>query len=157
MVVTTFWRWSCIRRVTIGWWFGSQAGDEDGVERVSESQGVRVLLVDDQPEVRTLMRMMFGSAGRFAIAGEAANGEEAITRSAELQPDVVVLDVDMPVRDGLASIIDIRRGAPDTTIVMFSSGGDAVSQKALANGAHSFINKSAGVPALIDEVVRLTG
>lgn len=84
----------------------------------------RVLLVDDAPDLRTLLQVALERDGRFVVVGEAVNGAEAIDKAADLQPDIVVLDQMMPVMSGLEAMPHIRRAAPEAKIVLFSAIAD---------------------------------
>ena len=82
---------------------------------------IDVFLCDDTPELRELTRHALEADPALRVVGEAADGEEGARRICALQPDVVVLDLSMPHRDGAATIPLIRRLAPRARIVMFSS------------------------------------
>ena len=79
----------------------------------------RILLVDDHEHIRVALRSMFVGSG-LEVCGEAQNGREAIDRVRELQPDLVVLDLAMPVMNGVEAAYQIRHLAPATKIVFFS-------------------------------------
>src|SRR5229473_3661527 len=79
----------------------------------------RILVVDDVPAVRNGLRALL-SSHQLEICGEAENGQEAVDPVRELFPDIVVLDISMPVMDGLRAAMEIRRVAPSTKIVLFS-------------------------------------
>jgi DNA-binding NarL/FixJ family response regulator len=79
----------------------------------------RILLVDDHEHTRMALRNMFLRAGAD-VCGEAQNGREAIDRVQELRPDLVVLDLAMPVMNGVEAAYEIRHLAPSTKIVFFS-------------------------------------
>ena len=81
---------------------------------------IRVLLVDDVPEVRRLVRTALRFRGLFSVVGEAANGRDAISLTAELRPDIVVLDIGLPDLAGREVLTEIREQAPDTKVVVFS-------------------------------------
>ena len=68
------------------------------------SQIIRLLIADDHPVVRDGLGGIFEASGEFEVAGEAANGREAVDRAAALHPDVVLMDLRMPVQDGVSSI-----------------------------------------------------
>ena len=68
------------------------------------SQIIRLLIADDHPVVRDGLRGIFEASGEFEVAGEAANGREAVDRAAALRPDVVLMDLRMPVLDGVSAI-----------------------------------------------------
>lgn len=80
----------------------------------------RILLVDDAPAIRRCMRLHLEQEGNWTICGEAENGEVAIDRVRELRPDVVILDLSMPVMNGLEAARVIKTIAPDTRILMFT-------------------------------------
>ena len=103
--------------------------------------GVRLVLADDTSDIRTLLRLMLGKAG-YDIVAEAANGAEAVAAAVELQPDIVVIDLAMPVMDGLEAVPLIRAQAPDAKVVVFSGfKGDRIEAEALAAGAHAVVEK----------------
>ena len=93
---------------------------------------IRVVLADDTPEIRLLYRVGLEGDGRFEIAGEAADGREAVSIAAARRPDVILLDVAMPKMDGLQAVPRIRKVSARTKIVILSGlglaelGGDAL-------------------------------
>jgi two-component system, chemotaxis family, chemotaxis protein CheY len=80
----------------------------------------RILVVDDVPAIRHSMRLYLEQEGDWTICGEAENGKVAIDRVRELQPDLVILDLSMPVMNGLEAARVIRAIAPGTRILMFT-------------------------------------
>jgi DNA-binding NarL/FixJ family response regulator len=81
---------------------------------------VRVLLCDDTPELRTLMRFALESEDGVEIVGEVGDGDAAVLLAADEQPDVVVLDLEMPGPDPGALLTALRGAAPNTVLVTFS-------------------------------------
>jgi DNA-binding NarL/FixJ family response regulator len=81
---------------------------------------VRVLLCDDTPELRSLMRFALESEGGVEIVGEAGDGDAAVALATEEQPDVVVLDLEMPGPDPGALLTGLRGAAPNAALVTFS-------------------------------------
>jgi DNA-binding NarL/FixJ family response regulator len=79
---------------------------------------IRLLIADDHPVVRDGLKGIFEASGEFEVVGEAANGREAVDRTAALRPDVVLMDLRMPVLDGVSAIRQLaergcwRRHAP---------------------------------------------
>jgi CheY-like chemotaxis protein len=111
---------------------------------------LRVLLVDDVEDIRFLLRVQFQMDGRFDVVGEGGDGLEAIELSEALQPDVVVLDRQMPRLGGLEAIAGIRRVAPHAAIVLYTAATDeATYHAAVAAGALDVLSKTAG-PGFID-------
>lgn len=85
------------------------------------SQPLRILIVDDSALVRRLIRSMIDSDPDLTVVGEAANGREAIARTAELRPDLITLDVQMPVMDGIATTRQIMAYQPTPILVLTAS------------------------------------
>src|SRR5436190_1654085 len=114
----------------------------------------RVLVVDDTPRIRTVLRELLELDGRFEVVGEAGNGEEAIVEAGRLRPDVVVLDMEMPILDGLEALPGVQEASPESLVVVFSTHprGD-IERTALAAGAHAYVEKGASLSALIEALV----
>jgi len=115
----------------------------------------RILLVDDFERIRTGIRSLLTSES-LEICGEAANGTDAVERVRELQPDLVLLDIVMPVMNGLDAAHEIHRIAPSTKIV-FLTIEDAPQAAALASlaGADGLVSKAAAGRELIPTLRRL--
>jgi DNA-binding NarL/FixJ family response regulator len=113
---------------------------------------IRVALCDDLPDLRELFREVLEEAG-MEVVGEAEDGRAGIELAASLQPDVLVLDLEMPVMDGFEAIPRIRERAPRTSIVVLSAfSAAAMAEKALAAGAHSYLEKGARLNTIVDTV-----
>lgn len=110
----------------------------------------RILVVDDSPFVRRVISDWIKSEADMELIGTASNGEEAVRMVLEHQPDVVTLDVEMPIRDGLSALEEIMRKHP-TAVVMVSSvttQGAQSTLKALELGALDFVTKPQGSSSL---------
>ena len=115
----------------------------------------RILLADDHEGIRVRVRSVLETAG-FEICGEAANGLEAVTKTKTLMPDLIILNLSMPVMNGLQAIPEIIKSAPGVKILMFSmDDSDELRREALRRGAHAYVSKSSPVTGLIDEVKKL--
>lgn len=114
---------------------------------------IRVLVADDADDVRALVRMLLDVEDDFEVVAEASTGDEAVRLAREFQPDVIVLDVSMPVLDGIAAISGLRAAAPNAKIVMFSAYDSATTmEKALERGAAGFVVKGGGVVDLVGQL-----
>lgn len=103
----------------------------------------RILIVDDHELIRQGVRFIFSRDPQFFIAGEAANGAEAIEQVKKLNPDLVLLDISMPVMNGLEAATEIRRLAPKTKIVILTMHDSAqMRNQAQEAGADAFVTKS---------------
>jgi len=126
---------------------------------VSDERKIRVVLVDDVPELRLLVRETLLEDPGIDVVGEASNGREGVEVVAATQPDLVLLDLSMPDMDGLEAI-PLIRGASQNARVVVLSGHEAgrVSLEALGQGASRYINKASGllqIPAIVREVAEL--
>jgi DNA-binding NarL/FixJ family response regulator len=83
-----------------------------------------VLIVDDSPDVRHIVRMFLEQDGAFSVCGEAGNGPEAIKKAEEIMPDLVLLDLIMPQMNGIETAAVLKRILPKTQIVLFSNYTD---------------------------------
>jgi DNA-binding NarL/FixJ family response regulator len=115
--------------------------------------GSRVLVVDDSNSIRTEIRHLLEDAG-LAVVGEGSHGAEGVMLARELRPDVVVMDVRMPILDGIAATGYITRELPGTRVIVFSAFDDQeLADTALAAGAAGFLAKDVS-PAAIAAAVR---
>jgi DNA-binding NarL/FixJ family response regulator len=118
---------------------------------------VTVLVADDAEEIRALLRVVLEFDSRLEIVGEAADGAEAVALAEALQPNVVVLDVAMPVMDGVQAIPEIRRLSPATRIVVLTGFDEKVGNEAMAAGAHAYVHKSSDLTTLADTLLEVAG
>jgi DNA-binding NarL/FixJ family response regulator len=106
------------------------------------TSATRVLIVDDDPLVRSALALMLGGQTDVEVVGEAPNGREGLTLAASLRPDVVLMDIRMPVLDGLAATRDLhRRPDPPRVIVLTTFDADEHVVEALGAGADGFLLK----------------
>lgn len=116
---------------------------------------IRVLIADDQGMVRTGFSVFLGAQSDIEVVGEAADGAEAVRKAAELAPDVILMDVRMPVLDGLSATRQILRGggedAPKVLILTTFDLDDYV-YEALRAGASGFLLKDASAQQLAEAV-----
>jgi DNA-binding NarL/FixJ family response regulator len=127
---------------------GSQAGGAQ----------IRVLIADDQALIRSGLAMVVGSAEDIVVIAEAADGEQAVALSAQLRPDVVLMDVQMPRLDGIEATKRIVAARPETRVIVLTTFDlDAYAFGGLDAGASGFLLKdstSAAILAAIRAVAR---
>ncbi len=110
----------------------------------------RVVIVDDTPDLRDLLRLALERHGDFRVVGEAANGRDALDVVRRHAPDLVLLDIAMPIMDGLEALPLVRASCPRATVVMLSGfGASSMTTKALASGADGYIQKGQPLSSLI--------
>ncbi len=113
---------------------------------IDERPAVRVLVVDDQRLMRTGIASLLEIQDGLEIVGMAANGQEAIEQAVSLQPDVILMDVRMPIMDGVAATAHIRRQLPDCQVLMLTTFDDEeYVLEALRAGACGYLLKD--IPA----------
>ena len=119
----------------------------------TESRRIRVLLADDHSIMREGLKMMLEQSGDVEVVGQAKDGEEAVRAAPELAPDVIVMDVIMPNKDGVEACREIMESEPNTRVVMLtaSTEEDAVIE-AVAAGATGYLQKVSGMDRLLRTV-----
>lgn len=119
---------------------------------------VRVLLVDDHPVVRSGLRGILAEEPGIEIAGEAADGEEAVRTARTVEPDVVVMDLQMPGGDGADAIAAIRQTHPAMPVLVLTTyETDADVQRAIGAGATGYLLKDAPPPELFAAIHKVAG
>lgn len=109
-----------------------------------------MLVVDDAASLRDLLTVLLEAEDDFVVVGTAADGRQAIDRARELEPDIVLLDLAMPVMDGLEALPGLRAALPRAQIVIFSGfEHEALARQAVAAGADDFIEKGMTVTHLV--------
>ena len=86
---------------------------------------IKVLIVDDIPETRDHLSRLLGMEREIDVAGTASSGEEAIQMAMEMRPDVIVMDINMPGMDGIATAEIISQRLPNSPVIMMSVHGEA--------------------------------
>ncbi|MGI8685481.1 MAG: response regulator transcription factor [Acidimicrobiales bacterium] len=116
----------------------------DGAAQTTETHSqLRVLLVDDDPDMRSLLEIMLAKDGRFCVMGHASDGAEAVRLAVSEQPDIVVLDLQMPGMDGLTALPLLRERLPAARIVVVSAFPDPLTlADAMQRGVDGYIDKS---------------
>jgi DNA-binding NarL/FixJ family response regulator len=117
---------------------------------------IRVLIADDIAQVRRELRTLLVLSGRVQVAGEAADGAEAVRLAALLQADVVLMDLEMPVLDGYSAAAQIKAQCPHCRVIALSiHEGQLERAQALRAGMDCFIPKGAPLQDLLDAILQL--
>jgi two-component system chemotaxis response regulator CheB len=114
---------------------------------MTASRRIRILIVDDSAVMRSLLRSVVCADPELEVAGTAADGESALSTIATVRPDLILLDVEMPVMDGLVTLRQLRARGNKMPVIMCSSltqRGAKVTIEALAGGASDYVTKPAG-------------
>jgi DNA-binding NarL/FixJ family response regulator len=120
------------------------------------SGGVRIFIADDDDDIRQMLHMRLEADPRFVVVGEAENGQVAVDRALELVPDVIILDLAMPVMDGLEALSLIRPGLPEVKIAILTGyGSSRLEKQALALGADVLLGKTSAIASLPDKLAAL--
>ena len=116
----------------------------------------RAIVADDAAHMRLLLRVMLERSGRFDVVGEARNGKEAIAETKRLTPDLTLLDLRMPIMDGLEALPQIRSAVPSTLVVVLSGlEADAMAAQAMAAGAAAYLVKDINIAHVIEQLLSL--
>lgn len=115
---------------------------------------IQVLIVDDVPHVRTMLRTTLRALDTFDVIGEATNGTEAVRQARLTRPDVVVLDLGLPDLAGHEVLAQLRSVSPAAKVVVFS-GSDSHGRTSLADEVDGFVVKDTGVGVLIEVLTSL--
>lgn len=117
------------------------------------SSTIRILVVDDHPVLRDGVAAILGNQTDMAVVGEARDGDEAIERFRQLRPDVTLMDLQMPGKNGVDAIAAIRAEHPGARIIVLTTySGDVQAVRALKAGATGYLLKSSLRTDLIDAI-----
>ncbi len=121
-----------------------------------QAQPIRILIVDDMREVRQEMRTLLQLTGELQVVGEAANGQEAVTLAEQLHPDVIVMDLEMPVMDGITATRLLKQRGLAIRIIILSVHADTETvRRAREAGAEVFVDKAARPETLLSVLAAL--
>ncbi|WP_328789609.1 response regulator transcription factor [Streptomyces sp. NBC_00273] len=114
---------------------------------------IRVVIADDEPLIRAGIRMILTSAPDIEVVAEAANGREAVDLARSHAPDVMLLDIQMPVMDGLTALGELRRAVPEVRALILTTFGEKENVlRALGEGGAGFLLKDSAPGELIGAV-----
>jgi|ERR1700730_11043117 len=111
-----------------------------------------ILIVDDNAYIRQALCQVFKYEADFEVCGEATNGKEAIDKALELHPDLIVLDLSMPVMNGLDAARVLKQMMPTVPLIMYTSFGDGLAeQQARLIGISELVSKSQPAAILVSK------
>ena len=111
-----------------------------------------ILIVDDNVSIRHLLRATFEDISGWKVCGEGETGREAIEKARELKPDLIVLDLSMPMMNGLEAAPVLRRMLPTVPIILFTLHDNKTLQReAFSLGVSAMVSKAASMKTLIDQ------
>ncbi|MCY4581507.1 MAG: response regulator transcription factor [Chloroflexi bacterium] len=120
---------------------------------MSSGERVRVMIVDDHAVVRLGLSQLLEQTGEFEVVGQAVDGEEAVRMAANVSPDLVMMDVMMPGKDGVEACREIMESAPETLVVMLTASPDEDAVvEAVAAGAVGYVPKEVDRERLLSVV-----
>ena len=135
----------------------SPAGGSRRAEEVADTVSKRILIVDDAAFMRMMLREILTKGG-YEIAGEAADGAQAVQKYKELLPDLVTMDITMPEMDGIQALREIRKFDEQAVVIMCSAmGQQAMVVDAIRAGARDFIVKPFQAERVVEAVRKCTG
>jgi DNA-binding NarL/FixJ family response regulator len=113
---------------------------------------LRILIVDDHEALRAGVRSVLEARG-IEVCGEAADGQEALAKALQLRPDLVILDITMPVLDGFSAAREIHKRLPNVGILLLSMHESAsMVNVAKSSGARGYVAKSEGIARILNAV-----
>jgi signal transduction histidine kinase len=119
---------------------------------------LRIVLIDDTADIRLLLRLALEAQGQFAVVGEAGDGRTGIELVRSEQPDCVLLDLAMPVMDGLEALPLVRQASPRSRVIVLSGfETSSMAERVINEGAVAFIQKGASARTIVAEVAETLG
>ena len=122
---------------------------------VSGVPRIRTVLVDDLSQVRQAIEILLRRSGRFEVVGHAEDGSSGVTLVSKLKPDLVIMDIQMPVKNGIEATRTIKQQPGAPCIVIVSSAGARSAREALAAGADGFCDKQNVFSDLLPRILAL--
>jgi two-component system nitrate/nitrite response regulator NarL len=114
---------------------------------------IRVLIVDDEPLFTEMLQTLLQVEGGIEVVGKAQHGRQAVELASDLDPDVIVMDVSMPVMDGIDATREIRQQNPTATILILTGGSNITEiDQARIAGAAAYLTKDRIGAELVDEI-----
>jgi PAS domain S-box-containing protein len=135
--------------------FAGPAKGTGGLSKHAPSPKIRLLIADDHPLVRQGLRSMLEGYAALDIVGEAEHGEAAVTLVRQLRPDVILMDINMPVMSGIEATRIIKSGFPQTAVIGLSMHEDPkIAEAILSAGAAQYLSKGGSFDSLLEAITR---
>jgi DNA-binding NarL/FixJ family response regulator len=112
-------------------------------------RAIRVVVVDDHPLVRAALVERLSDEADLAVVGECEDGSQVLATATRVLPDVVVMDLSMPVMDGLEATRELRAALPEPRVVMHTASGSEVRSQVAVAGAHALVPKGIRLDGLL--------
>ncbi len=120
-------------------------------------RAIRLLIVDDNSQVRQDLRILLGLSRDLEVVGDAGNGQEAILQAETLQPEAILMDLQMPGLDGYTAARQIKTRCPTCRVIAFSVHSyPQAKQKAQESGMDGFIEKGAPLESIVEVLTRVS-
>ena len=113
---------------------------------------IKVLLVDDHPVIREGLRRILELDTEIRVIGEASNGEEAIRKAVLLSPDVIIMDLKMPQKDGITTTVELKQKMPDAKVLVLTLYGEDFVKKAIEAGVSGYMLKDSDSEQITEAV-----
>jgi DNA-binding NarL/FixJ family response regulator len=121
---------------------------------VKRKKPIRVLIADDHSLFAAALQAILGGDNRFEVVGLATDGRQAVDLASSLKPDVVLMDIAMPVLDGFQATRELRKRSPGTAVLMLTGSNARIDvDKARTSGAAGYVTKDRIAGELIDAIV----
>jgi len=128
--------------------------DHSPLASESEHPCIRVLIVDDMPQVRGELRVLLQISNEVEVIGEAGDGQDAVRQAELLHPDVIIMDMEMPILDGLKATTQIKRLKLARRVVILSVHSEPEDiSRAMQAGADIFIQKGSPYSTLMEAIL----
>jgi DNA-binding NarL/FixJ family response regulator len=122
----------------------------------SGNRRIRVLVADDSPTALRSVCKFLKFQGEFELAGTARDGQHVLHQAERFRPDLVLIDLSMPQKNGLEATLELRKAFPEMRVLVYSQlSGLALKEECLRWGAHGFVEKSQMPETLMEEIHRL--
>ena len=126
------------------------------IRRKRRTSKIRVLLADDETMVRRGLRMRLELEPDVEVVGEARDGSQALAEAKTLRPDAVLMDVRMPVMDGVEATVALRRALPGCAVIVLSIYDDAATRSRVRSAGATFVPKHRAEEELLAAIRRAT-